>query len=386
MKILFASASSGSRGGGERFLVYLGRALVQRGHQVTLWASSHSRMDEVCNTFCGFGDVVRSRYVNTYDRPGRSLASYLDLFGAHRIAAEWRRLDPDIIHINKQNLEDGLDLLRAAKLARRPNLATIHLTQTAAYLKAKLAPIRDRIARRALLAYPGTLVAIAEHRWRDLLSFLGASPRIRLVPNGVPLFDLRQRDTVRTAKRAELGMKEGNLLLLAMGRMAQQKRPLLFLEKAEEIHRALPQARFLWVGEGVLSPQWDEQVRAKGLERVIFRLPWSHDIQPFLFAADVFMHVAEFEGLPLALLEAMSAGLPALMTSNLCRELPFLQNAEPLLLDSAAEVSALLADPVELRRRGLAGRGLIEREFSFARMAGEYEILYKAISSPSSVR
>src|SRR3954465_11921994 len=139
MKILLASSSSGSRGGGELFLVYLGRALAQRGHQVTLWASTHPRMDELSNTFVGFGEVVRSRYANTYDLRGRSLASYLNVLGARSIAGEWRRLGADVIHINKQNLEDGLDLLRAARGSGLPSLATVHLTQTARYLKAKLA-------------------------------------------------------------------------------------------------------------------------------------------------------------------------------------------------------------------------------------------------------
>ena len=60
MKILLASSSSGSRGGGELYLVYLGRALAHRGHAVTLWASTNPRMDELANTFSGFGQVLRS--------------------------------------------------------------------------------------------------------------------------------------------------------------------------------------------------------------------------------------------------------------------------------------------------------------------------------------
>ena len=66
MKVLLASSSSGSRGGGELYLVYLGRALAHRGHAVTLWASTNPRMDELANTFSGFGQVLRSGYI----RPG----------------------------------------------------------------------------------------------------------------------------------------------------------------------------------------------------------------------------------------------------------------------------------------------------------------------------
>ena len=47
MKILLASSSSGSRGGGELYLLYLGRALAERGHEAMLWASAHPRMNEL---------------------------------------------------------------------------------------------------------------------------------------------------------------------------------------------------------------------------------------------------------------------------------------------------------------------------------------------------
>ena len=65
MRILFVSSSSGSRGGGETFLVYLGKALARRGHKVMLWVSDHGRMNEVAGRFEAFGTVQRAEYVNT---------------------------------------------------------------------------------------------------------------------------------------------------------------------------------------------------------------------------------------------------------------------------------------------------------------------------------
>src|SRR5580698_9507487 len=129
LKILLVSSSSGSRGGGELYLLYLGRALAQKGHKVTLWASSHARMDELSNSFSCFGDVVRSTYLNTYDHPGRSLSTRFNFSSTSAVASEWRSRQPDIVHINKQNLEDGLDLLRAAKQSGLPSLCTVQLTQ-----------------------------------------------------------------------------------------------------------------------------------------------------------------------------------------------------------------------------------------------------------------
>ena len=377
MRILLASSSSGSRGGGELYLVYLGRALAQRGHAITLWASTNPRMDELANTFSGFGEVLRSDYQNTYDQRGRSIASYLNFGAARKVAAVWREAAPDFIHLNKQNLEDGLDLLRAARLCGVPNLATIHLTQSARYLRAKLAAPRDFVSRRALHEYPGLLVTVLENRQRDLTDFLGDSPRIRMIPNGVPLFDLTRSAAVRTAKRAEFGFGDSDQLFIAVGRMMPQKRPLVFLEKAERILRVLPEAKFLWVGDGRLSGEWDAQVAAKGLGQRIRRLPWHNDVQSLLLAADVFLHVAEFEGLPLAILEAMSAALPCAITTNLLGEMPFMTAENSLAVGEDDSWIEKLRDPVALRARGAAARRLAEERFSFEKMAESYEALYR---------
>lgn len=51
MKILFVSTSSGSRGGGELYLIYLAKKLRQHGMEVALWCATHERMDELATSF-----------------------------------------------------------------------------------------------------------------------------------------------------------------------------------------------------------------------------------------------------------------------------------------------------------------------------------------------
>jgi glycosyltransferase involved in cell wall biosynthesis len=383
MKILLASSSSGSRGGGELYLIYLGRALAQRGHEVVLWASSHPRMDELAASFSAIGRVLRSPYRNTYDRLARSLASRFDIWTAKRIAAEWRREGAEVIHLNKQNLEDGLDLLRAARLSGVAGICTIHLTQSAQYLRAKGAAIRDWLARRALAEYPGAYVTVLENRRRDLAEFLGSSSRVHVIPNGVPLFDLAGRPAQRAAKRAELGLGENEILFVAVGRMVPQKRPIHFLETAVQIRAALPEARFLWIGDGALAEDWDQWVAARNLGEAIRRLPWQRDVPPFLFAADVFLHVAEFEGLPLAILEALSAGLPCTVAPHLLAEMPFLTPEISIPLADGAGCPEIFRSRERLETMGRAARRLAEAEFSFEVMAARCEALYAAAAHPA---
>lgn len=377
MKILLVSSSSGSRGGGELYLLYLARALVERGHEVILWAAIHERMDELCASFAAIGRVVRADYTNMYDRRLRSLASHLDIAGARAVAASWRELAPDLVHLNKQNLEDALDLQRAARIAGIPTLTTIHITQSAAYLRARNAGLRDWVSRRALARFPGLLVAVLGQRAADLHTFLGPEPRIRTVANGVELYDLTERPAIRERKRAELGMAPEATLFAAVGRMVPQKRPLHFLEHAARILRHLPGARFVWVGDGPLCEEWDAWVARERLGHAIQRIGWQRNVRDFLFAADVFLHTAEFEGLPLAILEALSAELPCAVTPNLLTEMPFLNAGNSISLAEEAVWSAALRDPGRLREIGRSGRRLAEERFSFSRMAAEYEALYK---------
>jgi len=377
MKVLLVSTSSGSRGGGELYLVYLGRALTARGHQVALWASSHPRMDELCARFAAFGEVLRHEYKNTYDRRFRSVASYLDRATARAVVRSWRLHAPDVVHLNKQNLEDGLDLLRAAGDCGLPGVCTVHLTQSARYLRARTPWIRDWIARRALQRYRAPLVAVIEERKRDLANFLRTSDRIHAIPNGVELYDLSERRKVGDAVRHEFGVARNSLLLVAVGRMVPQKRPIAFLEFASRILERLPHARFIWVGDGQLAAEWDHWVAERHLGNVIQRLPWRSDVRDMLFAADAFLHLAEFEGLPLAILEALSAGLPCVISPNLLREMPFLNGTNSVAIDDAGEWAQTLANPDELALRGKNARRLAEEQFSFDMMAARYEALYR---------
>lgn len=377
MKVLLVSSSSGSRGGGELYLLYLGRALAELGHTPILWASTHPRMNELADGFATFGSVERSDYLNTYDRRLRSIGAYLDSKAVHRARRSWERIGADVIHLNKQNLEDGLDLLSALKTIDTPGLCTIHLTQSARYLKAVLAGARDAVSRNVLKPYPGLLVTVLENRRADLASFLGDSSRIRMVSNGVPLFDLSQREIVRAAKRRELGITDDQQLIVAVGRLVPQKRPLAFLDQAARILASQPNARFLWVGDGALSGDWDREIHRLELAHAVRRVGWQMEVTPFLFASDLFLHVAEFEGLPLAILEAMSAALPCAISRNLLREMPFFDDQSAVAVDDEAAWARVLRDKERLNSLGSCSRRLAEQHFSFGTMAASYESLYR---------
>jgi glycosyltransferase involved in cell wall biosynthesis len=379
MRVLLVSSSSGSQGGGELFLISLAQCLRELGHQPILWAANHSRMDMLCERFRPFGEVYRRNYRNTYDRRFRTAGAALDLVTAWRTAFDWRGLKPDVIHLNKQNLEDALDLVWAARFAGIPAVASIHVTQDARYLRARFSGLRDALTRSILRMFPGNLVAVGQSRLRDLQAFLKRKDSVAMVENGVPIPTEEALQKLRAAVRKRLGIRPDQLFGLGVGRLVEQKRPLLFLDIAEKILTREPSALFCWVGDGSLRADLDRIIAEKGLQDRITLAGWCKNVLEFYAAADFFLHTAEFEGLPLALLEALAAGLPVVVTPNLVQDLDFLDkhNSLSAVLEKTDWIDSLL-DPADRAKRAKRARALATDRFSIQRMTSEYLALYES--------
>lgn len=139
----------------------------------------------------------------------------------------------------------------------------------------------------------------------------------------------------------------------------------------------------LWiVGDGPERGRLEALVSELGVaDRVRF---WGerHDVARFFAAADVFTMSSISEGLPMSLLQAMSAGLPALVT-DVGGMAEVVRLAEGGLTAPVGDSAALakqmlvLASNAELRRRaGEAGRAVFAREFTLAHMDAGYMHLY----------
>lgn len=378
MRILLVSTSSGSRGGGELWLLYLARGLKDNGHEVALWTSSHKSMDELCQKFDGVGSVLRSNYKNTYQRKLRLLSIETDRLKL--IQKQWESWQPDILHLNKQNLEDGLDLLYLADATYIPSVCMIHITQSARYLKAKLGWLRDWFASHKLRQYGGTFVTTPSNRAITLREFLKSQkPIIKVINNAVPKLNHDEIKTLRVAYRQRLNLDRDQLLFVTVGRLVSQKRPFYFLEAAQAILQFLPNARFIWVGDGSLKAQWDYHIKQRRLASdQIQCLGWQDDVMPWLAAADLYIHTAQYEGLPFSVLEALSLNLPCLITENLLEEIPEFKAPGILPLESSISQIHDLVQDHSLKQLQQNASKLFESKFSLPIMIQQYEDLYKS--------
>ena len=113
----------------------------------------------------------------------------------------------------------------------------------------------------------------------------------------------------RAAARRELGLPAEGTVVAGLGRLHPQKNWPLFLEVA----RRFPEAKFVIAGTGPLEPVLRSILRDRGIANVA--MLGFRDARTVLAAADVFLLTSDYEGTPMILLEAMSCGLPCVVSA-----------------------------------------------------------------------
>jgi exopolysaccharide biosynthesis WecB/TagA/CpsF family protein len=124
------------------------------------------------------------------------------------------------------------------------------------------------------------------------------------------------RASTRIALAQELGISLHSSWIIFVGRLDTQKNPALLLQSFIKVCRRGRDAVLLLVGDGVLKRDLQRQAKAAGVaDRVHFLgLMPQPRIAKWLQAADLFALSSAYEGMPMALLEAMGCGTPAVVT------------------------------------------------------------------------
>ncbi len=133
----------------------------------------------------------------------------------------------------------------------------------------------------------------------------GVEPsRVAVIPNGV--------DTTFFLPAPEKRAAEPTVV--TVGRLVWEKDPLSLVEAFALAAGRLPQARFVMVGKGPLTGKVEERIRSRGLEERVTLTPCASDVREILQQAWAFALGSVSEGVPNAILEAMSTGLPVVAT------------------------------------------------------------------------
>lgn len=130
-----------------------------------------------------------------------------------------------------------------------------------------------------------------------------------------PAESVQDRERQRSLQ-GTFGIRSGDEVLIAVGRLDHQKNPMLLLDSFAKVHSARPNTRLIVVGDGVLRSALVARAQTLGLNgSVVFAgLRSAAEVADLLRLADAFLLSSAYEGMPMSLLEALGCGVPVVTT------------------------------------------------------------------------
>jgi glycosyltransferase involved in cell wall biosynthesis len=176
--------------------------------------------------------------------------------------------------------------------------------------------------------------------------------------------------------------KASNIAIGMIAQLTNQKRWDDFLRTIKEVSDCGISVKGIIVGDGPIREKLAERVCQLGLGDRITICGFCEDIEHKLSQMDIFLFASNWEGLPMAIVEAMASGLPIVATDIAgVREL--VQHGINGYLCSVGDINALVGACVQLirddalrARMGSASKRIAEEQFSESVMLGKYSAVY----------
>jgi len=246
------------------------------------------------------------------------------------------------------------------------------------------------VALRWAMQHSSATVAVSDHTRDFMCDRLRVTPdRIVTVRNGIP-----PQTGERHRLRHEIGLKEQDVLIVAVGNLRPRKGHIVLLRALVELDRqAVGQHVHVAIaGEGREAERLQAYASENGIGSRVHLLGLRRDIADVQAAADVSAMPSDWEGLPLAVLEGMFAGNPVVASNVGGISEAITNGVEGFLVEAgsvqqlASALELLVADPILRSRMGDAAFQRAQREFHIATMTEHYLRLYRGESSIDGIR
>jgi glycosyltransferase involved in cell wall biosynthesis len=315
----------------------------------------------------------------------RPVQPWTDVKATRELAREYRKSRPDIVHTHSGKA--GIVGRLAARLAGVKCIVhTIHGPSFGPFYS-KGANFLYKNAERFVEPFTTQFVSVAQAMTDQYLAAgIGRPEQYTRIFSGFPLepFLAVKRDE---AMRARLGIAPNDIVITKLARLFELKGHDDLFDAAPEIVKAIPNAKFLLIGDGPWREKFEKRAAIPELKgRVIFAgLVAPAEVPRYLGATDVVVHLSYREGLPRAVSQALAAALPVVAydcdgSREVCLEgrTGFLVKQRDLatLTDRLAQ----LAREPELREKfGGAGREFVRENFGVEKMVDEIYALYQRL-------
>ena len=303
-----------------------------------------------------------------------------------RLATKFRRLDIDLIH--SHGYKPSVAGFIAGKLSRIPVMATCHL-----WFSEGRVPFRYRLMtylEKILYHYFPVIVCVSPYI-KDILIKSGIHPeKIRIIRNGIDMhkYDIQKQEDKLNCKSDKISVNNNDIkdaVVVNVGRLCEQKDQVQLIHAAKILKEEGRRVKFFIVGEGLLRKSLEELIYSLGLKEEVQLLGFRNDVVDILRVSDLFVLPSLDEGFPIALLEAMAAGVaviatPVGMTKHLFEHMRSIYFITPKDPESIAIGIRVLSGDKDLREKiAIAARDIVSRCCSSRMMKQEYEVVYRNV-------
>ena len=226
--------------------------------------------------------------------------------GVLGLAAWLRAFAPDLVHAHLARATIACAL--AAPFAGHPPIvATCH--NLSDWQERRRHPVRV-LARWALHRCARVIAVSDAVREAIATQDPALGRRTVVLRNGADLSGYRDLSGMRDATRQVLGYRPGTFVVGAVARLDPRKGLDVLLEAVSEALHRVPGIEVLIVGDGAERARLIEQSQTLGLHTRVRFVGEQSDVRPYLAAFDLFAAPSRSEGLGIALVEALAAGVP----------------------------------------------------------------------------
>ena len=189
-------------------------------------------------------------------------------------------------------------------------------------LSGYFSPLKSKffqLIEKMLAKFTDAIVVVSEAQRTELFGKygIGKPGQYRVIPLGLNLGRFSQATQEKGGLRSDLGFsRNGESLVAIVGRLTAIKNHSLFLESVSALMKenSGTRARFLIVGDGDLREDLEKMTAELALkDRVVFT-GWMKDLRALYADLDVLAVTSNNEGTPVAVIEAMAAGVPIIAT------------------------------------------------------------------------
>lgn len=210
---------------------------------------------------------------------------------------------------------------------------------------------------------------------------------VHTILNGVDVNSFRRDAEAARQLREKWGIAQDAIVIGTIAVFRFQKRLKEWITTFKNTEAQHPGIRGIIVGDGILKDEVMQHLKASGMEDKIVMPGLQTAVKPWLSAMDIFMMSSVFEGLPIALLEAMSMECAVVSTDAGGVKEVIRSGTDGFLVpveewpNLQKELSGLIAEPEKIAHYGAAARKRIEQSFSMQSMVQQLEALYNDLLS-----